>query len=869
MHDTLDIDRILIIDPSIIDSCPSPGPKYELTSVMMHSGSAFAGHYFCYIKTITDQWLLFNDSTVTALTDIEVATVFAHADENPHDVKAPTVEKSNDDTNDTLTRDMKKKMLLPVNRHAYMLVYRRVCGTSCPDSNSGVSVNKVVHTPPPDEFLTTVLEDNKRYLEEKSKYEVEREFLHITVHKRLPKNGDESATGNDSRDQRTNQEATKVIRIHHDKTLRDLTDMVHESFYNDGRSDTPKRKNMRLRVYDFIKDITLPATTLCPHLSNIAGSNTLTHLETSSDQLETESVSILKDIDESRFQKFIFTEVNDDDSITFSPLVDGNLGALKASITRETTNQKQHLLLRLIRYVCRSDASFQGICSSEYRVWEPLPDVLSLSLSSNDRWREKVYESIVFQCDTQCQLDASTMVLATVKPSTLEGKNYYQLINLSNDITSTGGLEELLYSDNMSNSLTLYVEFCRDISKSPMLKYLDLKLNCVRVCVTALNADAKSRREVILELDSRMTLGESKVRVAEACEWKLPTFRFLNGESKGAPERRDMSVLLSSLLEEQMRSPSNVALHERISEMGDSTNEILHEPIPTLFLFVENVPSLGPGDLRVALYLKQAPTLQYDENGVVVSTQLSGDLDCITPLYSSTNNDKNEFIFHQDDLVKCVKRSILEAYGAEVRMPMRLQLLVEKAVTLNDSDSTTASPSLPQQTAATIQKATLTLSDELTFAQCLQSKSGSLADVHVDALCVTVDDVLEKSFNRDRDMLLALWEWIPASCRHFRGATTPLRKIREVVIPQSACFGDIKLILKDYIDDSIIGSEGKREIFFAKPFMWQLRTNPEENIPLLKWTCQPESDSSLLLEAPLRLVTSCYSCTYTLFLRYV
>ena len=48
---------------------------YELYAVLIHSGSALGGHYYAYIKNMTEgQWLNFNDSTVTAVSDIS-ATV--------------------------------------------------------------------------------------------------------------------------------------------------------------------------------------------------------------------------------------------------------------------------------------------------------------------------------------------------------------------------------------------------------------------------------------------------------------------------------------------------------------------------------------------------------------------------------------------------------------------------------------------------------------------------------------------------------------------------------------------------------------------------------------------------------------------------
>ena len=41
---------------------------YELYSIMIHSGGAFGGHYYAYVKSFEDgKWYNFNDSSVTAI----------------------------------------------------------------------------------------------------------------------------------------------------------------------------------------------------------------------------------------------------------------------------------------------------------------------------------------------------------------------------------------------------------------------------------------------------------------------------------------------------------------------------------------------------------------------------------------------------------------------------------------------------------------------------------------------------------------------------------------------------------------------------------------------------------------------------------
>ena len=45
---------------------------YELYSIMIHSGGAYGGHYYAYIKSFEDgKWYNFNDSSVTEIADEE------------------------------------------------------------------------------------------------------------------------------------------------------------------------------------------------------------------------------------------------------------------------------------------------------------------------------------------------------------------------------------------------------------------------------------------------------------------------------------------------------------------------------------------------------------------------------------------------------------------------------------------------------------------------------------------------------------------------------------------------------------------------------------------------------------------------------
>lgn len=81
------------------------GYLYELFSIMIHSGSALAGHYYAFIKNLdSGQWLTFNDSSVRPMSQSELETAYG---------------------GDTYGRNS-YSALYTSSTNAYMLMYRRV-----------------------------------------------------------------------------------------------------------------------------------------------------------------------------------------------------------------------------------------------------------------------------------------------------------------------------------------------------------------------------------------------------------------------------------------------------------------------------------------------------------------------------------------------------------------------------------------------------------------------------------------------------------------------------------------------------------------------------------------------------------------------
>ena len=69
------------------------GLDYELFAVLIHSGTAVGGHYFAYIKDLTEQrWYDFNDSCVSECTDSALAAMLNSAAEHTEPEPEPEPE---------------------------------------------------------------------------------------------------------------------------------------------------------------------------------------------------------------------------------------------------------------------------------------------------------------------------------------------------------------------------------------------------------------------------------------------------------------------------------------------------------------------------------------------------------------------------------------------------------------------------------------------------------------------------------------------------------------------------------------------------------------------------------------------------------
>ena len=222
----------------------------------MHTGSAFAGHYYAYLREICSteatgnsffkerpeaeaetDWIMFNDATVTRLDRNVLNDVLD---------RSPLRAVGSDNSGDSST----KQAVVRCPSNAYMLIYR---GKN--DHNVDSVPNDII----PTDLSAPIEKDNTIYLEKKAKVDYEKAFMHLQI---------------------CFQTLTKLLRVHESLTVRQLTDMAVEAFQAHGKFEkkggklfTDKdtkvnqssivqfdlpRESVRLRAYDPIKNVVLP-----------------------------------------------------------------------------------------------------------------------------------------------------------------------------------------------------------------------------------------------------------------------------------------------------------------------------------------------------------------------------------------------------------------------------------------------------------------------------------------------------------------------------------------------------------------------------------------------------------------------------------
>ena len=149
---------------------------YDLHAVVIHLGSVTSGHYFAYAlheKQDQKQWYVFNDASVTEMTEENVRSAFGKASDSSKSEEKSTLRdalsaareglQDVDKKNNKNKKKSRRKIVVNAYKYAYVLLYRRR-----EEDESKKKKNPEI----PKEILKSIEKDNEKYVEAKKKYVV-------------------------------------------------------------------------------------------------------------------------------------------------------------------------------------------------------------------------------------------------------------------------------------------------------------------------------------------------------------------------------------------------------------------------------------------------------------------------------------------------------------------------------------------------------------------------------------------------------------------------------------------------------------------------------------------------------------------------
>ena len=226
----LDLNKVMSVTTQISGNTSIEGNYiYDLHAVVIHLGSVTSGHYFAYAlheKHDQKQWYVFNDASVTEMSEENVRSAFGKASVSSKSEEKSTLRDAlsaareglqDVDKNKKNKKKSRRKIVVNAYKHAYVLLYRRR------DENNS---KKDLKTEIPKEILESIERDNEKYVEAKKKYEYERNMIRFRIH-------------------RENTSVVSNLRMHNSKSVKMLKEKVEQQ----------KEKEFRLRIYDQFKNL--------------------------------------------------------------------------------------------------------------------------------------------------------------------------------------------------------------------------------------------------------------------------------------------------------------------------------------------------------------------------------------------------------------------------------------------------------------------------------------------------------------------------------------------------------------------------------------------------------------------------------------
>jgi hypothetical protein len=870
---------------------PLPPKEYELISILMHSGSAHAGHYFCYVKdtfvhpndlssdapvpvptaTTTEassQWLLFNDSTVTTITQEQLEIILgAPKTDSSASAPAPGSTKSSDHSHP----------VVPSANNAYMLVYRLLSPINVHDIRSSLH-----HLP--EDLVEEIQKENVTFLEAKAKYEHERAFLHLAVSPSFVGIQTQQPADLEAPKKSSDAPKYKIFRIHETSTLEQLTTMVYHEFFpsQEGARDamvagaTPRREDVRLRVYDSIKGTLLPPMALFAksvldqfglHYPSEDHPPILAEESLLPSQSDMEAMTTLEALPETTLKRVFHLEVKQPDE-SFSIIGSG---------------QGISLSLELCLYLPHSEGEMERNPPSTAPQQSAFSSPFNLTIRSNQTLDQlldaisAVFSPHFSQWSTSAEQEQE------------DGQHEFLVSNVvivKHDIST--GLARALYPSKTSVAITRSSPLSAILSNNDRL-YVDLDSSFHKQGSSTSSSNdtlrsVVSKNVILTETStSRLSLMEYFERIFNEITIQFTNLNQVNATSAAAaaetepssrcPQlpRLDLRIDRRSsmrLVKEKLSSVLDLPMASFVLLRGADGDNDPHLEIKNLNL------SLAENGLQDGSYLRLsygAPLVQGEyrvnllrKSLVSVDQQISrggydGVVDQVYERLGST-------VIRSDQTIESFKRWCQETYfPSQQTSPPSLRIQFTQLVdTAESQQPEKEEQQLEQQKRQQVQpsqsyKAVYALSDSKTFQDCLGNQQLR------DGIYLTItDSVPEVVYNDSNDLLVALWEWITVWPRQDDNPNPNgfLVYHDEVVLNKDMSFEELAEILRqDYLPKSHPASgaalppsgQEERALYYAKPFTWQLRDL--SNLPSLKWSTQPDSssDNSKLSGPPYRL----------------
>jgi hypothetical protein len=827
-----------------------------LLSILIHSGSAHAGHYFCYVRdsfvhppdapSSSEQsssassaspdssgWLLFNDSTVTSITQ-EQLDIILGADSPPP--SGPSTDKK------TATQPV-----VPSANNAYMLIYRLISPVNLHD------LSALDHLPA--DLLSEIQRENAIYQEQKAKYDYERAFLHLALSPALvgvsQSLDTKPAIGGGTSASQSEIAKNKVFRVHETATLEQLTSMVYHDYFpqetGDASGSPPRREDVRLRVYDSIKGTLLSPMVLFAksvleqHELYVPTDDKPLTVDESTlavGQHEMEEATTLVSLPETTLKRIFHLEVKASHE-KFSLLGSG---------------QGIDLTLEVCLYRRPSTSAASEGESKPGDGQQALSPPYPIQIRSNQTLEQ--------------MLDAISGLLSVQEtshwPSIVSHEDLVShVVLVKHDISS--GLARVLYPPNparttsavklssalsmfLTNNDRLYVDYDPSFQQqqqvtqstaqtslpSPqvtnLMEYFEGIYNEITLQYTHLTTeDTPSpssssllpRRELCV--DRRSSLASVKQKIASLLNLSLDSFILLRGVDGDKDPQLEMKNLNLSIAESGLQDGG--------------------------YLRLSYGAPLAHGDYRINLLQKTLTPLdqQIAQGGYQPQHQSFVSL--------------GTTIIHADQTIASFKGWCQETFfSAQASAPSAIRVQFTQLVDGPSIPLAAAEEGEQGVGAVMTYKPVYVLSDAKTFKECLGNNLK-------DGITLTLTtEVQEATYDDTKDLLIALWEWVTVWPRDETNEATMLLYHDEVIVPQEMTFQQLKQTLwTNHIaassDQQQSGNEdaqgkveqqkGKKDIFFAKPFTWQLKDL--KNLPTLKWKNQPEEMTATLSGPPYRL----------------